>query len=115
LIESLIALALVMVGVLLAVGIQLRQPLTLERLRARQEATRALEATLESVRAGAVPLADGVVPGLDAGGAARNLVVRVRVEPTPTNDLWRVTCEATYLVRGRQQRAALASLVWAPS
>jgi prepilin-type N-terminal cleavage/methylation domain-containing protein len=115
LIESLVALALVGVALLLAVGIQMQQPLALERLRARQAVTRALEAALESVRAGALPLADGVVPTAAVGGGARDLVMRIRVEATATADLFAVTCEATYTLRGRPRRAALASLVWAPS
>ena len=115
LIESLVALALVSVGLLLAVGIQMQQPLALERLRARQEVTRALEATLESVRAGALPLADSVVPATLPGGAARGLVVLLHVEATGTRDLYRVTCEALYTLRGQPQRALLTSLVWAPS
>jgi prepilin-type N-terminal cleavage/methylation domain-containing protein len=115
LIESLVALALVAVGLLLAVGIQMQQPLALERLRARQEVTRALEATLESVRAGALPLADGTVPAASYGGSARELVMRIRVETPATADLFQVTCEATYKLRGRLQRASLVSLVWAPS
>lgn len=115
LIESLVALALVGVGLLIAVGIQMQQPLALERLRARQEVTRALEAALESVRAGALPLADGVVPAASLGGAPRDMVMRIRVEATATANLFEVTCEATYTLRGRPQRAALASLVWAPS
>ena len=115
LIESLVALALVSVGLLLAVGVQMQQPLALERLRARQEVTRALEAALESVRAGALPLADGVVPGGPPGGAARGLVVRLHVEAAGTRDLYQVTCEALYTLRGRPQRALLTSLVWAPS
>jgi type II secretion system protein I len=114
LIEALVALALVAVGLLLAVGIQMQQPRALERLRARQEATRALEATLEAVRAGALPLAGGAVPA-DVLGASRSLSVRLRVEPTATADLWRVTCEASYVVLGRVERGSLVSLVWAPS
>jgi prepilin-type N-terminal cleavage/methylation domain-containing protein len=114
LIESLVALALVLVGLLLAVGIQMQQPRALERVRARQEATRALEATLESVRAGVVPLADGGVPAVVYAGAPATLVMRLRVTPTPTADLWEVTCEANYTVLGRLERASLTSLVWAP-
>ena len=115
LIESLVALALVMVGLMLAVGIQMQQPRALERLRARQEATRALEATLESLRAGAVPLADGPVPPGVAAISARELALVLRVEATATPDLWQVTCDATYVVLGRRERATLRSLVWAPS
>jgi prepilin-type N-terminal cleavage/methylation domain-containing protein len=115
LIESLLALALVAVGLLLAVGIQMQQPLALERLRARQDVTRALEATLESIRAGVLPLADGVVPAGFYGVSAPELVMRIRVEATATGDLFQVTCEATYSLRGRPRRASLASLVWAPT
>jgi prepilin-type N-terminal cleavage/methylation domain-containing protein len=114
LLESLVALALISVGLLLAVGIQMQQPRTLERLRARQEATRALEATLESIRAGVVPLADGVVPVSAVGGSSRALTLRLRVAATPTADLWQVECEASYVVLGRLERASLTSLVWAP-
>ncbi len=115
LIESLVALALVAVGLLLAVGIQMQQPRALERLRARQEATRALEATLEAVRAGALPLADGAVPAALLGDSARSLSVRLRVAPTATADLWQVTCEASCVALGRVERRSLTSLVWAPS
>lgn len=115
LVESLIALALISIGLLLAVGIQMQQPRALERLRARQEATRALEAALESVRAGAVPLADGAVPATVVGGASRALSLRLRVTPTETADLWQVDCEASYVVLGRLEHASLTSLVWAPS
>lgn len=115
LVESLVALALVSVGLLLAVGIQMQQPRALERLRARQAATRALEATLEGVRAGVVPLADGpVAPGLFAAGAPR-LALRLEVAPTETADLWSVTCHADYVVLGATRRSSLRSLVWAPS
>lgn len=115
LVESLVALALVSVGLLLAVGIQMQQPRALERLRARQAATRALEATLEGVRAGVVPLADGAVaPALFAGSAPR-LALRLEVSPTETADLWLVVCHADYVVLGATQRSSLRSLVWAPS
>jgi prepilin-type N-terminal cleavage/methylation domain-containing protein len=114
LVESLVALALVSIGLLLAIGIQMQQPRALERLRARQQATRALEATLESVRAGAIPLADGTVPLGSFGESARQLNVRLVVEETETPNLWRVTCRADYLLRGEMQAASLQSLVWAP-
>ena len=114
LVESLVALALVSVGMLLAVGIQMQQPRTLERLRARQQATRALEATLEAVRAGAVPLAAGPVTLGGFGESAKQLALRLEVAETETPNLWRVTCRADYLVQGGMQSASLASLVWAP-
>lgn len=106
LVETVVALAVLGVVLLLGLGLLLQEPAVVERLEARQSAWDALEDTLEAVRAGDLPLTGGSIP------TPRGTVVHLSVEPTPVPGLWRVQLEAEYRVQGRDFRPRLETRVW---
>ena len=118
LIETLVALAVVSVVLLTGVGLLAHHRRAIVRLTAGREATAAVGAALEGIRAGAVPL----VP--DAGPAAlpppfaavRAQALRLWVETRETGEpgLWEVEVRASYLAAGSPQRRSVTTLVWRP-
>ncbi len=102
LIEVLIALVLVGTALLLGMGLALQQPRIVRRLDAERQAFRAMESTLEAVRAGVV------LP------APKDLKIQMQVEPTSTPGLFQVTLCATYEVDHRKAEKVLRTLVWSP-
>jgi prepilin-type N-terminal cleavage/methylation domain-containing protein len=106
LVETVVALAVLGVVLLLGLGLLLQEPAVVERLEARQAAWDALEDTLEAVRAGDLPLSGGSYP------TPQGTVVHLSVEPTPVPDLWRVQLEAEYRVQGRDFRPRIETRVW---
>ena len=117
LIECAAALALIGMAILAAGAFLSVQPLLTERLRAQQEALRALEYTLESVRAGALPLVGGAqgVSLPASPEAARDLTVTLRVSPGERPGLFVVAAEAIYSAGGKRCRRQLVTMVWRPS
>src|SRR5205807_988666 len=57
-VEALIALVIIGVALLLGMGLLLQQPRVLHRIDAQRQALRAIESTIESLRAGLLPLED---------------------------------------------------------
>jgi len=82
------------------------------RLAAREEALRALEATVETVRAGLVPLQSST--GQPVAGSPAELRLSLRVVPTHPSGLYRVDATARWEVAGHPESATLTSLVWRP-
>lgn len=117
LMECAAALALIGMAILAAGAFLSVQPQLTERLRAQQEALRALEYTLESVRAGALPLVSGAqMASLPASPeAARGLTVTLRVSPGERPGLFLIAAEANYSAGGKRCRRQLATMVWRPS
>ena len=71
----------------------------MQRLDAGDEALRAIEASLETIRAGAIPLEDGMLQPIIAyppPTVAADLLVDLEVEPTDTPGLYEVHLEARY-------------------
>lgn len=101
LVEALIALAVLGVALLLGVELVMQLPRDVRRLDAERQAMRAMEAALEGMRAGALPIQDSELSELVtlAGApAARDLGITVRVAPTALPDLYQVTLTAHYSV-----------------
>ena len=117
LIEALVALMVVTMALLLGYSMMIRQPRASERLDAGEEALRAIEASLETIRAGALPLESGFLqPGIayPLPVRARELMVDLDVTATATPGLYAVSLEARYRVGPSIHRRRVDSLIWAP-
>lgn len=117
LIEALVALMVVTMALLLGYSMMIRQPRASERLDAGDEALRAIEASLETIRAGALPLESGFLqPGIayPPPVRARELMVDLDVTATGTPGLYAVSLEARYRVGPSIHRRQVESLIWAP-
>ncbi|MEO8503009.1 MAG: prepilin-type N-terminal cleavage/methylation domain-containing protein [Acidobacteriota bacterium] len=113
LVEVLIALLVLTLCLFLALGLHLQQRRILSRLAAQGEALRALEGTIEALRAGAIPLESETVPAPFATDA-HGLVVTVVVTGTDVSALFDVKAEARFVVAGEPRRRGLETLIWAP-
>ncbi|HTG37079.1 MAG TPA: prepilin-type N-terminal cleavage/methylation domain-containing protein [Thermoanaerobaculia bacterium] len=100
LIEALVALTLLGVALLLGMQLLIQTPRIISRIDAERQAFRAMEATLESLRAGLPPPPD--------------LEVKVSVEEEPAHlpGLSHVTLTAHYSVLGVDHKKQLETLVW---
>lgn len=117
LIEALVALLILSLAMLLGYGFMLRQPRAMQRLDAGEEALRALEASLETIRAGAIPLQSGMLQPVIAYPSptvATDLLVDLEVEATETPGLYEVHLEARYRVGRSIHRRHVQSMVWSP-
>lgn len=117
LVEVLIALVLVGTALLLGMGLALQEPRIIRRLDSERQAFRAMESTLEAVRAGAIPLQTSALGGfVTAVGtpAPKELKIHMQVEPAGTPGLFQVTLRATYEVEHRKVEKMLRTLVWSP-
>lgn len=115
LIECVAAVALLGIALTMAGGLLTAQPRVVTRLAGEQAALRVLEATLESARAGAVPLASGPValpPGRE--GDPADLSVSLEVEPGELPGLHRVAAEARFTVRGQSVVRRIETMMWRP-
>jgi prepilin-type N-terminal cleavage/methylation domain-containing protein len=117
LVEVLIALVLVGTALLLGMGLALQQPRIIRRLDGERQAFRAMESTLEAVRAGAIPLQtaemDGFVTAVGTP-APKDLRIQMQVETAGTPGLFQVTLRASYEVEHRKVEKMLRTLVWSP-
>jgi type II secretory pathway pseudopilin PulG len=113
-VETLVALVILTVALLLGLSILTQQPKIQLKLRAHQEAHAALARVLEGLRAGTVPVASGAVsPSPVTPIAADGLVVRLTVDPDPdVPGLSRVTAVASYTVRGQLLERRVETLTW---
>jgi len=114
LVETLVALVLLGVALLLGVAILAQQPKIQLKLRAHQEAHAALGRALEGIRAGTVPLTPGTLsPGPVTPIAADGLVLRLAIEPDPTvPGLSHVSVSAHYTVRGQLLQRRVETMTW---
>lgn len=111
------ALLVLTLAMLLGYGFMMRQPQAMKRLDAGDEALRAIEASLETIRAGAIPLQPGMLQPVIAyppPAAAADLLIDLEVEPTATPGLFAVSLEARYRVGRAIYRRQVQSLVWSP-
>lgn len=118
LLEALIALVLLGVALLLGMALVLENPRIVRRSDYQRQAFRALESTLEAVRAGVIPLVDnqdldGFVTAVDAP-APKDLKVSMRVEPTELPGLVKVTLTARDKLAGQKFEKEIQTLVWSP-
>jgi prepilin-type N-terminal cleavage/methylation domain-containing protein len=117
LIEVLIALVLVGTALLMGMGLALQNPRIVRRMDAEQQAFRALESTLEAVRAGGIPLQTAELEDFATAvgsPAPKDLAIRMEVEPAGVPGLFQVTLSARYTVERRQRVKRLQTLVWSP-
>ena len=117
LLEALVALVMVGLALLLGYGFMMRQPRAMERLDAGDEALRAIEASLETMRAGAIGLESGfLVPGIAYPPPieAKELLVDLEVTATDTPGLYAVSLEARYRVGPSIHRRRVQTLIWSP-
>jgi type II secretory pathway pseudopilin PulG len=113
LIETLVALAVLFVVLVgLATGLLVARRAS-ESLREHRVVDRALEASLETLRAGGIALRSGPVAmaGADPGFP---VALQLEVAGTGTAGLFEVTVRASYLRRGAAIERHLTSLVWRP-
>ncbi len=120
LLETLVALSLLAVALLLTLSLIFQEPRTLNRLAAHEQAFRALEQTLETIRAGrAVPIGrHRVDPSwllLPPDPAAVHLEIWSDRQPESGSGLYRLTLTARYRVGPRRHERTLETLVWYPS
>jgi prepilin-type N-terminal cleavage/methylation domain-containing protein len=116
LVEALIALTLLGVALLLGMQLLIETPRIIRRIDAERQAFRALEATLESLRAGSgVPEKDQELTGFftTAGTKAPpDLTVSVQAEPAHLPGLFHVTLTARYTVLNVAHTKRVETLVW---
>lgn len=121
LIEVLVSLTVLGVALLLGMALVIQLPRDVRRLDAERQAMRALEATLEGMRAGTVqvktcdltsepPCALTDFVTLPPVPAARNLAITVTVAPTAQPGLYQVTLTAYYSVLNSQHKKQLQAL-----
>lgn len=120
LVESLVALVLVTLALFLTLYLTTRQPRAAERLRANEAALRAMEAAIETLRGGAIPLAEGrtrlvapaaFTPPPDLDGL--QIVLDV-VGPLEAENLYTVTVEARLVVANRIRVHRVETMMWKP-
>ena len=117
LVEALVALLLLSLAMLLGYGFMMRQPQAMQRLEAGDEALRAIESSLETLRAGAIPLQPGMLQPVIAyppPTIAADLLIDLEVEPTETPGLFEVHLEARYRVGRSIHRRHVQSMIWSP-
>ncbi len=118
LLEALVALSLLGVAMLLTLSLMFQEPRVTSRLAAHQQVLRALEETLERVRAGqAVPLGQHLIGrtpwSLPESSAARDLRIwSVREEESA--GLYRLSLVARYRVGEQWFDRSIETRVWSP-
>jgi type II secretory pathway pseudopilin PulG len=115
--EVLIAMALALLALLLGAGIALQVSSTARRLDAQSRADRALEAALEALRGGQVPLRSGFTAPLSAPSTPADQpppAVWLEVEASDVPDLYVVTARASYLVADVPRERVIQTKVWRP-
>ncbi|HEV7670484.1 MAG TPA: type II secretion system protein [Thermoanaerobaculia bacterium] len=116
LIEAIVGLALLAVATLVGLAAISQAQLSIERVDARHRALAEIEAALEAVRTGSLPLVSDVVgPSLDSTvGRERDLIVLLKVEPSGTPGLYQVAATARWSLRGKPQESTVQTLVYRP-
>lgn len=114
LVESLVAVVLLSVALLMGLPLLFGQPGAVRRLDAQRVALGALDSTLEALRTGALPLQAARY----GAGTPDDPMVRVEVEPKTTSagsaGLFRVTLRAVWQVRDQTFEKQVETLVWRP-
>jgi prepilin-type N-terminal cleavage/methylation domain-containing protein len=111
LLEAVIGLAILGVALLLGMALVIQLPRDVRRLDADRQAMRAMEATLEGMRAGTLPVQDSELSGFITGDSgARDLGITVLATPTTPPGLCQVTLTAHYLVLNTRHTKQLQAL-----
>jgi len=112
--ETMAAVALIGTATLIAGSLLNMHPSADSRLEAQAEALRVVEATLESVRAGAVPLASGTLKNPPVG-VRSDMKVSLTVSQQTTADLYLIRIKASCVVRGQTIERHASTMLWRPS
>lgn len=111
LVESLVALVLLSVALLMGLPFLFGQPGAVRRLDAQRVALGALDSTLEALRTGVLPLESARY----GAGTPNDPVVQVEVDPLPRPaGLYRVTLRAAWRVRDQTFERQVETRVWRP-
>ena len=111
LVETLVALVLLTLTLLLGLGLVLQHPRIVRRLDAQREALHLLEGSLEALRAGALPL---IPQSLPPTGQHR-MSISIGVEPASAPPgLYKVEVRVDYVVDGKPRERSVETLVWRP-
>jgi hypothetical protein len=112
------ALLVLTLAMLLGYGFMMRQPQAMKRLDAGDEALRAIESSLETLRSGAIPVQPSrmlqPVIAYPPPTAAADLLINLEVEPTAIDGLFLVSLEARYRVGRAIHRRHVQSQIWSP-
>lgn len=112
LVETLVALVLLTLTLLLGLGLVLQHPRIVRRLDAQREALHMLEGALEALRAGALPLVPQELPPT----GPHHMSISIEVEPTGSPPgLYKVDVRVGYLVDGQPRERSVETLVWRPA
>ncbi len=118
LLETLVALSLLAVAMLLTLSLIFQEPRALQRIAAHQQAFRALEQTLEAIRSGrTVPLGRELVDPdwlLPENPAASDLQIFSDRQVESGSGLFRLTLTARYRAGRQWYERSLETLVWYP-
>ena len=117
LLEALIALVLLGVALLMGMELVLQNPRMVRRMDGERQAFRAMESTIESVRAGAIPLQTtdlGLFSTAVGTPAPKDLAIFMQVDPTELPGLFQVTLRARYTADQRKVDRELQTMVWSP-
>jgi prepilin-type N-terminal cleavage/methylation domain-containing protein len=117
LIEVLIALTLLGIALLLGMDLLLQNPRVVRRLDGERQAFRAMESTLEAVRAGVIPLETaelGSMVTAVGAPAPKDLTISMQVGPAGLPGLYQVTLVAQYSVLHQKYKKKLQTMVWSP-
>lgn len=113
--ETLVALAILTTALLLGMALLLQHPQVVRRVDAERQAYRAMESTLESVRAGVIPLESLELDGfVTAAGrpAPQDLKLSMTVRLQDLPGLYKVTLVATYSVGRQKLEKRVETMVW---
>ena len=111
LVESLVALVLLGVALLMGLPLVFGQPGAVRRLDAQRVALASLDSTLEALRTGALPLQSASY----GTGTPDDPMIQVDVEPSLSPPgLYQVTLRAVYQVRDQTFEKRVETLVWRP-
>jgi prepilin-type N-terminal cleavage/methylation domain-containing protein len=117
LLEVLVALAILGVAILLAMALVLQNPRIVRRTDAERQAFRAMESSLEAVRAGVIPLQTSTLDGFVTSvgtPAPKDLSIEMQVVPTELPGLFDVSLAASYRIEQRTHVKRLRTMVWSP-
>jgi prepilin-type N-terminal cleavage/methylation domain-containing protein len=111
LVESLVALLVISVALLMGLPLIQQQPGIVKRLDAQHVALREIESTLEAMRSGSMPLQSIHLP---ASPGQPSLWVDVQPETDAPAGLFHVTVRALWRIQGRDFEKRVETLVWSP-
>lgn len=112
LVEVIAALAILGFSLVVTAVLLQGESARVRRLAAREEAVRALEASVETVRAGLVPMQSNT--GQPVAGSNSDLRLSVEIVPIQPSGLYRVAATARWKVAGHPESETLTTLVWRP-